>query len=68
MSGWRLNDIEAMQLEKRVMDGVREEAHAILAIEPDIPDRWLLLRLAWKGYSFEEITRIVDIERRHDAD
>ena len=54
-----------MELEKRVMDGVREEAHAILAIEPDIPDRWLLLRLAWKGYSFEEITRIVDIERRH---
>jgi len=65
---WRLSPVEAMELEKRVMDGVREEAHAILAIEPDIPDRWLLLRLAWKGYSFEEITRIVDIERRHDAD
>lgn len=64
---WRLNDIEAAALERRVMDGVREEAQAILAVYPDIPDRNLILLLGQRGYSYGEILRIVDIERRHFA-
>jgi hypothetical protein len=67
MNGWRLNDIEAAQLERRVMADVRNAALEILATDPDLPDRYLLLRLAYHGYSFEEILRVVDIERRHFA-
>lgn len=61
---WHLSDIEAAQLEQRVLAQVYAEAKAIIAREPGITDRRLVLLLVRQGYSVRELERLAEMELR----
>jgi hypothetical protein len=62
---WHLTPDESRALEQRVLAQVYADAREIIARNPDITDRRLVLMLVRQGYTVHELGRIADMEWRH---